>query len=94
MHSELFNESFWDKFLSRQGKTISLSVLGLGSLSLSDLHPIVVVINNRLEGLWKVEEIITKLQNDPESSDLVWVDVFNADFNLSRTFIREERRRS
>jgi hypothetical protein len=70
LHSKLFEEDFWDRFQDRQGKPISHSVLGLGSLDLNQLHPLVVVINNRLEGLWAVEEIISNFQNNPEESDI------------------------
>lgn len=70
LHAKLFEEEFWDRFIDRQGRPISHSVLGLGSIDLHQLHPLVVVINNRLEGLWSVEEIINNFRNNPEESDI------------------------
>jgi hypothetical protein len=55
------------------------------------LHPLVVVINNRLEGLWNVDSIISDLTNNPENSGISWEDVYNADFDLESTFVDKKR---
>lgn len=68
LHCEIFEEDFWSRFKDRQGRPISYSVLGIGTLDMSQLHPLVVVINNRLEDLWKTDDIINDLKENPEES--------------------------
>lgn len=94
IHSELFEEKFWDQFKDRKGVPISRSVLGLGHLTIENLHPLVCVINNRLEKLWNVEEIISNLRNNPSQVFICWDDIFNYDFNISRTYLPRQRTNS
>jgi hypothetical protein len=83
LHGLIFEPTFWDRFTTgpkrekkkrlmgssdNRGKPISLSVLGLSdSLSTRLMHPLLIVLNNKLERLWGVDELISEFERDPSS---------------------------
>jgi hypothetical protein len=55
-------------FYNKRGEPISLSVLGLNDFPDTRLmHPLLIVINNRLEQLWSVDSIISDALDNPEA---------------------------
>lgn len=95
IEDELLNntEEFFESFRTTGGP-ISLSVLGIGSSSEDELHPLAAVITGRFNRLSEMDELIDELISDPEESELGWGDVFKADFNLTETYASEERKRA
>lgn len=93
LHSQLFEEQFWNRFKDRRGEPLSHKVLGIGSCNLNDLHPLVVVINNKLEGLWSIEEVIRQLRENPSQVYLTWQDVYEHDFQITETFVPKKRKK-
>jgi hypothetical protein len=95
IEDELLNntEEFFSEFKTTGGP-ISLSVLGIGSSSEDELHPLAAVITGRFNRLSEMDELIDELISDPEDSELGWGDVFKADFKLTETFASEVRKRT
>jgi hypothetical protein len=50
IHDKLFN-NFFDKYLDDEGLLLSAKVLGLGSTNITLIHPLLTVVNNRLNAL-------------------------------------------
>jgi hypothetical protein len=92
VHEIVMSNNYWNEHYKMVGESLQIEILGLGSLNIAEMHPLVWVINNRLEGLWAIDSLLSELENPESIMHISWDDLVKADFTLATTFSSKRAR--
>lgn len=94
VHSRVYENTFWDNFIDRQGESLSRETLGLERYpNMLAIHPAVVIINNKVNSLWDLDEKISLLEQDPNNAFEIWGLALKEDFQFASDFTDGKRKK-